>query len=217
MSHLPSEALSYERVVAEYFLALKGAGLMLSPLDQEQVRAWERRGLPVAVVCRGLRRGLGAAAGRAGGPPRSLRALRRAVEEEWRAYRSGRVGDAPAPPEEPARALRRVGAALELLEGAARGPHAEAYLAARRLLAARPPPRDLDEVEAAFLAVDEALLRAWLAALGAAERAALGPRCRLRAGPRTGATRRAAYRRALRSHLFDAAREAGLLCLRGSV
>ena len=27
MSHLPSEALSYERVVAEYFLALKGAGL----------------------------------------------------------------------------------------------------------------------------------------------------------------------------------------------
>ena len=59
MSHLPAETLSYEAVVSEYFLGLRGAGLMLSPLDLEQVRGWERRGVPVAVVCRGLRRGLG--------------------------------------------------------------------------------------------------------------------------------------------------------------
>ena len=34
------------------FLGLRGAGLMVSPLDQELVAEWERRGLPVAVVCR---------------------------------------------------------------------------------------------------------------------------------------------------------------------
>ncbi|HEX8907708.1 MAG TPA: hypothetical protein VF805_00815, partial [Anaeromyxobacteraceae bacterium] len=103
MSELPRAALTYETVIAEYFLGLRGGGLMLSPLDLEQVRAWERRGLPVAVVCRGLKRGLERALQeRAEGspPPRALRAYRRSVEDEWRAYRGGRVGDAPAPPEE---------------------------------------------------------------------------------------------------------------------
>ena len=99
MSDLPSSSLDYGAVVAEYFLALRGAGLMLSPLDEEVVADWERRGLPVAVVCRGLRRGLELlAADGARRAPRSVRALRFAVEEEWRAYQHGRVGDAPAPP-----------------------------------------------------------------------------------------------------------------------
>jgi hypothetical protein len=219
LSHLPMESLSYERVVAEYFLALRGTGLMLSPLDAEQIRAWERRGLPVAVVCRGLHRGLEEARReREANLPRSLRAFRRTVEDEWRAYRGGRVGDAPPPPAEAALASRRLGLAREMLLAASRrstGPRREAYLEALRMVDAAAD--DPDALETAFRAADASLIRAWLAALAAAERAALGPRCRLRAGPRDSFTRPRAYREALRSHLLDAAKEAGLLCLRGSV
>jgi len=220
LSELPTEALSYERVVAEYYLALRGAGLMLSPLDEEQVRAWERRGLPVAVVCRGLRRGLEEARSlRPQASVRSLRACRAAVEGEWRAYRSGRVGEAPALPDEATLADRRLAAAKELLKEASRassGARREAYRAAlAEILAAR--ARDLDEVEAALAAADAVLVGRWLLALDRAEKALLGRRCRQGAGPRSESTRRSAYRQALRSHLLDAAREAGLLCLRGSV
>jgi hypothetical protein len=223
VSHLPTEALSYETVVAEYFLGLRGAGLMLSPLDVEQVRAWERRGLPVAVVCRGLRRGLeDAARDRPAGspPPRALRAYRLAVEDEWRAYRSGRVGDAPAPPDEAAIAARRRAAAADWAADAAAGAPVHlrsAYRTAGRSLAQAPAPASLAEVDRQLAAADEALIRSWLRGLAPSERAALGPHCRLRAGHRLPFVRPSAYREALRSHLVDAAREAGLLCLRGSV
>jgi hypothetical protein len=223
VSELPASALRYETVVAEYFLGLRGSGLMLSPLDVEQVRAWERRGLPVAVVCRGLRRGLDAALRDRppGSPaPRSLRAYRLAVEDEWRAYRHGRVGDAPAPPAEEEVAARRLVAAGDLVRSAAAaalGARRDAYLAAARALAAVGDAPSLADVDTALDAADAAAVRAWVAALAAPERAALGPRCRLRAGDRPAAMRRATYRDSLRAHLLDAAREAGLLCLRGSV
>jgi hypothetical protein len=223
VSHLPSEALSYETVVSEYFLGLRGAGLMLSPLDLEQVRRWERRGIPVAVVCRGLHRGLDDAL-RDRPPtspaPRALRAYRLAVEDEWRAYRSGRVGDAPAPPTEESAALARLLAARSLLESsvaAAQGARREAYRTAWLALAKVGHAPTLVDVDAALLAADAALVRGWLSALPRPERASLGPWCRIRAGARPPWTRRGAYRAALRAHLLDAAREAGLLCLRGSV
>lgn len=220
MSELPRSSLSYEVVVAEYFLGLRGAGLMLSPLDQEEVRGWERRGLPVAVVCRGLKRGLEAALrDRPPGspPPRALRLYRRSVEDEWRAYRSGRVGDAPAPPEPAAAAAARLAAARALLDGApSRGPAAAGRPAAILALEGC-RPCGLAEVEAALEAADRALLRGWLLALPRPARAALGPRCRLLAGDRPPWTRPSAYRQALRAHLTDLAREAGLLRLSASV
>ncbi len=223
MSHLPSEALSYETVVAEYFLGLRGTGLMLSPLDLEQVRRWERRGLPVAVVCRGLRRGIEDAL-RDRPPcspaPSALRAYRFAVEDEWRAYRSGRVGDTPAPPDEASVAAQRLLAARALIGSAgaaARGALREAYRSAWRALADLGTAQTLAEVDSALIAADDALVRAWLAALPRASRAALGRRCALRAGARPPWMRRAAHRAAMRAHLLEAAREAGLLCLRGSV
>ena len=113
MSELPSSALDYGAVVAEYFLALRGVGLLLSPLDEELVAEWERRGIPVAVVCRGI--------------------------------------------------------------------------------------------------------RAWVASLPPGERAALGRRIRLLAGPRDARASLRSHRDALRSHVSDAARTAGLTRLRGSV
>jgi hypothetical protein len=225
VSYLPARELDYQRSVAEYFLCLRGAGIMLSPLDLELLRAWELRGLPLprAVVCRGLRHGLEAALrARPAGtpPPRSLRAYRLAVEAEWRAYREGRVGSAPGLPCEAAAAAERLRAAQALVEeGGDRplDPRRAGHRLAREALAAAGPCPTLAAVDAALLAADEAVLRGWLRGLPRPARAALGVRCRLRAGPRLPWTRPAAYRAELRTHLDDAAREAGLLRLRGSV
>jgi len=222
VSDLPAEALDYQAVVAEYFLALKGAGLMISPLDQDVVADWERRGLPVAIVCRGLRRGLDDLAERRAGSPRSIRALRFAVDDEWRAYQHGRVGDAPAPPGEETAAEARLARARDLVADSGRAADAErreGYRAAWRALAAAAahPGSPLERVEAALAAADARILAAWLHALPPPERRALGPRIRLLTGGRRPGGSRRAYREALRAHLADLARSAGLTCLRGSV
>ncbi len=222
MSDLPAEALDYQAVVAEYFLGLRGSGLMLSPLDQEVVAEWERRGVPIAIVCRGLRRGLeDLALGRAGGP-RSIRALRFAVEDEWHAYRESRVGDAPPPPAEDAAAGARLALARDLVLDAGRatrGAERDGYRAAWRALAAADAHdgTPLERVEIALAGADARILAAWLGGLPAPERRALGPRVRLLAGPRARGESRSGYRETLRTHLLDAARAAGLTCLRGTV
>jgi hypothetical protein len=225
MSDLPSGALDYHAVVTEYFLGLRGAGLLVSPLDEELVREWERRGVPVAVVCRGLRSGLEDSAVRRapGAPaPRSIRALRFSVEDEWRAYQLGRVGDAPPPPGEAEAAEARLRAAREAIADAGRtaeGPFRDGYRAAWRALSAADAHHGtpLERVEAALAAADARILSAWLGSLPRAERSALGSRLRLLAGPRPRGGSRHAHRAALRTHLLDLARRAGLTCLRGSV
>jgi hypothetical protein len=223
VSDLPFDALDYPAVIAEYYLGLRGAGLLLSPLDQEVVEDWERRGLPVAVVCRGLRRGAERLAeDRPPRPPRSLRALRFAVEDEWRAYRSGRVGEAPGPPGEAEAARARLERARALVADAgraARGAHRDGYRAAWRALAAEGahPGSPLERAEAAIAAADARILAAWLRSLPRPERAALGARVRLLAGARARGATPVAHRATLRSHLLDLARLAGLTCLRGTV
>ena len=184
MSDLPSDALDYQAVVAEYFLALRGAGLLLSPLDQDLVAEWERRGLPVPIVCRGLRRGVERLAEER--PPRPVRSVRALLED------AGRTPD-------PARS--------------------EGYRAACRALAAEAahPGTPLERAEAAIVAADRHVLSAWLRSLPRAERAGLGRRVRLLAGARPRGTRPGVHREALRAHLLDLARSAGLTCLRGSV
>ena len=221
MSLIPSGELSYAALVSEFFLQLRGTGLLLSPLDLELVAEWERRGVPASVVCRGMRRGWddlvrdrppGAAT------PRSLRALRGFVEEEWRAYRDGRVGDGGARGPEADAARARLAAARAALAGSAEatdGERREAYRAAAASL-----PDDaasLQDLEVALRAADDLLLHRWILSLPRPERAALGPRCRLLAGDRTRRARRSAYRETLRTHLFESARRAGILCLRGTV
>jgi hypothetical protein len=220
VSLIPSDALSYQALVAEYFLQLRGAGLLLSPLDQELVAEWERRGVPSSVVCRGMRRGWETVtAERApAAAPRSLRALRGFVEEEWRAYRDGRVGDGGAPGDEASAARTRLAAARRRLaeaEGASSGERAAAYRIATASLPA--DAASLDAVDRAVAAADDRLLHLWIASLERPARAALGPRCRLLAGDRARRARRSAYRETLRTHLFEAARRAGILCLRGTV
>jgi hypothetical protein len=222
VSDLPSSALGYGAVVAEYFLALRGAGLLLSPLDEELVAEWERRGIPVAVVCRGIRAALEQLASEGARRPRSLRAVRFAVDDAWRAYRSGRVGDAPAPPAEAEVAGRRLRAARALVEEAGRACGDElrpGFRAAWRALAAEAafPGSPLERAEAALAAADAHLVRAWVSSLAPEARAALGRRVRLLVGARSAGTSRRAHRDALRAHVADAARSAGLTSLRGSV
>lgn len=224
MSELPESALTYGVVVSEYFLGLRGAGLLLSPLDEEQVSEWERRGVPVPVVCRGLRRAFedhAVGAPPNARPPRSIRACRGAVEAEWRAYRSGRVGDSPAPPPEADVARARLEAAGAFLRRAAEGAPpslAPAYAAAIAVLrCGLSGPSGLEGVDTLLARADAALLRAWLASLERPRRSALGRRLALCAGARPPGLRRASQRETLRAHLLDAARAAGLLCLRGSV
>jgi hypothetical protein len=224
MSDLPSDALSYQAVVAEYFLGLRGSGLLLSPLDQELIAEWERRGLPVAVVCRGLRRGLERFVEERAPHvplPRSLRAYRFAVEDEWRAYRAGRVGESPAPSEELAAIASRLEAALSHIEAISRSvaqSFVPIYREAHSLLENRAlaPPASLATVDRWLAEIDDRLLSGWLYALPQRERAALGPRCRLLAGVRPAGTRPGAYREALRAHLWDSARAAGLVSIRGA-
>jgi hypothetical protein len=176
----------------------------------------------VAIVCRGLRRGLEDLAERRAGSPRSIRALRFAVEDEWRAYQQARVGDAPPPPGEGPAAEARLAAARGLLADAGRGAEEgrrEGYRAAWRALAAAEAHAGspLERVEAALAAADARILVAWLRGLPPPERRALGPRVRLLAGPRCRGSSPRSYQETLRSHLADLARAAGLTCLRGSV
>jgi hypothetical protein len=217
MSDLPAESVGYQAVVAEFFLGLRGAGLLLSPLDQELVAEWERRGLPVPVVCRGIRHGMAALDQGRRGRARSLRALRHAVEDEWRAYRSGRVGDAPAPPEEEETAQRRMREAQALLARNAIGgaPPEDAVRALDSWRAF--PGSPLERAEGALAAADEALLSSWLRALSRPERAALGVRARLLAGARRPGESGRAYRKCLRAHLRDLGRQAGITWVGGTV
>jgi hypothetical protein len=224
MSDLPSDALNYETVVAEYYLGLRGSGLMLSPLDLEQVRAWKLRGVPVPVVCRGLRFGYerALAALRPGGlPPRSLRAFRFAVEDEWRAHLKVRLGRQESPSAR-ASIAARAAAAVELLRAAERSastaPLREAYAsAAAAIEGAAADGSSPEEFEATLSALDRAALRAWARSLDRAQRLAAGAFCALRAGARTPRCSLAAHREALRAHAQDFARGAGLTLLCGSV
>jgi hypothetical protein len=101
MSLLPPQA-SFEELVQDCYLAYRGAGLMLSPLDQELLTAWAGLGVPFEVVARGIRQAAEAALfdARPGEPAlRSLRSCRRAVEGQIKRHlgRSAGAGEEPAP------------------------------------------------------------------------------------------------------------------------
>lgn len=94
MSYLP-EGVSFEERVQDYFLAVRGSGLMLSALDVELLSEWSRSGVPFEVVARGIRRSAERALfdARPGEPIlRSLRACRRQVEAEIGRHRSRAAG-----------------------------------------------------------------------------------------------------------------------------
>ncbi|MFY0524033.1 hypothetical protein ACN28I_12975 [Archangium gephyra] len=94
MSLLP-ESASFEELVQDYFLAMRGSGLMLSALDVELLTSWAEQGVPFEVVARGIARSAEKALwdARPGEPVlRSLRACRRQVEAELKKHRALTAG-----------------------------------------------------------------------------------------------------------------------------
>jgi len=94
MSLLPHDA-SFEELVQDCFLAFRGSGLMLSPLDLQLVSTWRASGVPFEVVARGIRKAAEKALwdARPGEPAlRSLRACRRTVDAEIEKHRSRTLG-----------------------------------------------------------------------------------------------------------------------------
>lgn len=94
MSLLP-ESASFEELVQDYFLAMRGSGLMLSALDVELLTSWAEQGVPFEVVARGIARSAEKALwdARPGEPVlRSLRACRRQVEAEIKKHRERTAG-----------------------------------------------------------------------------------------------------------------------------
>ncbi|MGQ0505690.1 MAG: hypothetical protein ACT4TC_10265 [Myxococcaceae bacterium] len=113
MSLLPEEA-SFEELVQECFLAHRGAGLMLSPLDLQLVGNWVERGVPFDVVARGIRQAAEKALfdAKPGEPVlRTLRGCKREVEGEHKKFlaRSAGAGDESAiAPDRRAKKVRSV-------------------------------------------------------------------------------------------------------------
>ena len=94
MSLLP-ETASFEELVQDYFLAMRGSGLMLSALDVELLTSWAEQGVPFEVVARGIARSAEKALwdARPGEPVlRSLRACRKQVEAEIKKHRERTAG-----------------------------------------------------------------------------------------------------------------------------
>ena len=114
MSLLPDGA-SFEELVQDYFLAVRGAGLMLSPLDTQLLTTWAEANVPFEVVARGIARSAEKAMfdARPGEPVlRSLRACRRQVDAEIKRYLSrsaggGAEGAEALGPEEPTPSKRK--------------------------------------------------------------------------------------------------------------
>src|SRR5688572_9410019 len=107
MSLLP-ESASFAELVQDYFLAMRGSGLMLSALDTELLTSWAEQGVPFEVVARGISRSVEKALldARPGEPVlRSLRACRRQVESEIKKFRElAAVASAPEAPAKKKRA-----------------------------------------------------------------------------------------------------------------
>ncbi|XXF80463.1 hypothetical protein P2318_12125 [Myxococcaceae bacterium GXIMD 01537] len=107
MSLLPQGA-SFAELVQDYFLAVRGSGLMLSALDTELLTSWAREEVPFEVVARGISRAAEKALydARPGEPVlRSLRACKRQVDAEIKKYRdrSAGAGDEAVAPRRRAR------------------------------------------------------------------------------------------------------------------
>ena len=88
------DRIGYSDLVCDFFSEIRGQGLMLSPLDQSLVESWEKEGIPVEVVCRGIV--LGKESHERSRPgvrlPQRLSYYAPAVAEAWRAHKERAVG-----------------------------------------------------------------------------------------------------------------------------
>lgn len=193
MSLIPAEDLTFTDVVGEAFLAERGSGLLLSPVDVQLLRGYEAAGIPPAVLVRAITRA--AERRRAHGKPfhRSLAALKRTLDAAVRRFQAGQVRGGAVRPS-PEQLDRLLAAAREAVLPETRAAYRAAYRAA---CAGQPPP--------------EAAALAWLAALPRPLRFAAARAARDALGPRLAQEHREEYRGRLRHAVIQEALErAGL-------
>jgi hypothetical protein len=99
-----ADRLTYADLVTDFFTEIRGRGLMLSPADLDWVTRWESEGIPVEVVCRGLKAAVEHHAAKRPGarPPQRLGYYAPAVADAFRAHLERSVGGRPREEEEPA-------------------------------------------------------------------------------------------------------------------
>lgn len=216
MGLLPREA-SYAEEVSDFFLAFRGAGVALSPLDADLVLAWQERGVPYEVVCRGIRRTAEKRLRdlRPGEPAlRSLRSCARAVEEEFKRFQGAAAGRTHAVESEPEAKhppdrLARARAALN--KAAREGTETLRQAAAKvRPLALGSAP-DPHQAAARVARLDDALALVYLRCLPFPERLAALKAARSPVHEALRAMSQRARKAALRAHRVLQARNHGQL------
>src|SRR5581483_6060131 len=97
MSLLPTEEISYADLVGEAFLATRGTGLVLSPVDVQLLRGYEAAAVPAPILIRAIF--IAAERRRAHGKPPhpSLSSMRRSLDAVARRFLAGQVRDEPPP------------------------------------------------------------------------------------------------------------------------
>ena len=133
MSLIPGEEVTYLDHVSEFFLAHKGAALMLAPPDVDLVRAYEGEGVPFEVLCRGIERAFEIRRhhGRERTPTLALRACKKSIDAAVRHWRKGALRGA-GPLDDPALIDRLLGEA----RASAGTPRGAAFRAAYRAVCA---------------------------------------------------------------------------------
>ena len=176
MSDPENDALedhAYFLAIEEHFVRLRGAPLLLSPADWQVARRWHRQGIPLELVRRALeevfaRRRERGAKGRIS----SLRYCAPAVEAAWteRSELAAPGGRVEAEAFDAASRLAALAAALPA-EGGPGGPGVAGLRTELAALAGS--GLDPQAIEERLAELDRRTLDGALAALGAAERAAL--------------------------------------------
>jgi hypothetical protein len=216
MSLIP-EHVGFEEQVQAFFLAFRGSGVALSPLDADVLIEWKERGVPYPVVCRGIRKSAEAVAHDARPEDsrlRSLRSCRKAVESEFRRFQGRAVGRGEAADRTPAQvAERRRKAAIAKVRKAMRiapGPeHARALNAALTALATA--SEGPEAVSHAIARAEDSMALTYVRALPLAARRAILREAKVNAGPRPVGVTPRARRDALRAHLVAVVRTRGAL------
>jgi hypothetical protein len=221
MSLLPEDAGFLEHVQA-YFLAFRGDGVSLSPLDAELLSDWKSRGVPYPVICRGIRKAAESLLYNGGESSRlrTLRSCRAAVEREFRRWEGVAASSLGKDSSETmavvssedfaVKRLKKARAQLRKALGASQSDAVTRALEAAASIVAMEMD-DPRQVAMLIARADDALSLVYLRRLPAEVRRSLMREARALAGPRPAGASRRARKDALRAHRVALARGHGQL------
>ena len=89
MSLINREHLNYFTAVEHYFMSFTKKGVLLSSLDYHLIKSWEEKGIPLFVVCKGIKKSLTSfiqSRRNYDSLPKSIKYCQKAIEEEYMVY-----------------------------------------------------------------------------------------------------------------------------------